>query len=79
VDIDDWRYRPAARRAVYPITAARTLMATATVACNVTGSTTVGFGGQLIKITAGLPVAGSTKTNNPTSTPASDASTPNVS
>jgi hypothetical protein len=57
VDIDDWRYRPAARRAVYPICAApRTLMAAATVACNVTGSTTVGFGGQLIKITAGLPV-----------------------
>jgi hypothetical protein len=31
-------------------------MAAATVACNVTGSTTVGFRGQLIKITAGLPV-----------------------
>jgi hypothetical protein len=28
----------------------------ATVACNFTGSTTVGFSGHLIKITAGLPV-----------------------
>jgi hypothetical protein len=56
VDVDDWRFRPAARRAAYSICAApRTLTIAATVACNFAGSTTVGFGGQLIKITAGLP------------------------
>jgi hypothetical protein len=33
----------------------KTFMVAATVVCNFAGSTTVGFGGQLIKITAGLP------------------------
>jgi len=48
-------HRPAARRAAYSICAApSTVTIAATVACNFTGSTTVGFGGQLIKIAVGL-------------------------
>ena len=44
-------HRPWIRRAAYSIgAAAKIFTIAATVACTFTGSTTVGFGGQLIKI-----------------------------